>query len=58
MQFQYRGPGNGNILCYIITGIAAVEQSSFTIKILMRDFQTMKATGKVAEGQNIRQLKA
>jgi hypothetical protein len=26
---------------------------SFTIKILMQDFQTMKATGKVAEGQNI-----
>ena len=31
---------------------------SFTIKILMQDFQTMKATGKVAEGQDIRQLKS
>lgn len=32
--------------------------SSFTIKILMQYFQTMKARGKVAEGQNTRQLKA
>jgi hypothetical protein len=52
MQFQYTGSGNGSALMlhHNMTRYSRTMYS-LTIKIVTLGFQTMKATGKFAEGK-------